>query len=69
MLVPFFGLASAALLLSEQITAVDVLGGALVVGGILLGLTRQTPAVQAPTFASAASTVRASAESPACQGS
>jgi O-acetylserine/cysteine efflux transporter len=69
MLVPFFGLASAALLLGEQITAIDVLGGALVVGGILLGLTRQTPAAQAPTFASAASTVRASAESPACQGS
>jgi len=39
MLVPFFGLASAALFLGERIHAVDVAGGALVVGGILLGLT------------------------------
>ena len=68
MLVPFFGLASAALLLGEQITALDAVGGALVVGGILLGLTRQTSPAQAPTFASAASTVRASDRSPACQG-
>jgi O-acetylserine/cysteine efflux transporter len=40
MLVPFFGIASAALLLGERIHAVDVLGGVLVVGGILLGLAR-----------------------------
>ena len=70
MLVPFFGLASAALLLNEQITAIDALGGALVIGGIVLGLTRVRPARagQAPTFASAASTVRAPEESPAYQG-
>ena len=70
MLVPFFGLASAALLLGEQVTAIDALGGALVIGGILLGLTRARPAraAHAPTFASAASTVRAPEESPACQG-
>jgi O-acetylserine/cysteine efflux transporter len=40
MLVPFFGIASAALLLGERIQAVDVAGGVLVVGGILVGLAR-----------------------------
>jgi O-acetylserine/cysteine efflux transporter len=60
MLVPFFGLASAALLLGEQITLVDALGGALVVGGILLGLTRKPGALQASTSASAALPVRVS---------
>jgi O-acetylserine/cysteine efflux transporter len=40
MLVPFFGLASAAILLGERITAVEVAGGVLVVGGILLGLVK-----------------------------
>ncbi|WP_127501368.1 EamA family transporter [Actinoplanes solisilvae] len=40
MLVPFFGMASAALFLGERIHAVDIAGGVLVVGGILLGLTR-----------------------------
>jgi O-acetylserine/cysteine efflux transporter len=43
MLVPFFGLASAALVLGEQIALAGVLGGALVVGGILLGLRRSLP--------------------------
>jgi O-acetylserine/cysteine efflux transporter len=43
MLVPIFGIASAALLLGERIHPVDVAGGVLVVGGILLGLAR-TPA-------------------------
>ena len=65
MLVPFFGLASAALLLGERVTMLDLLGGALVVGGILLGLK---PAGRAPTFASAALTVRAPDKSPARQG-
>jgi O-acetylserine/cysteine efflux transporter len=40
MLVPFFGVGSAALLLGERIPLADVAGGALVVGGILLGLLR-----------------------------
>jgi O-acetylserine/cysteine efflux transporter len=40
MLVPFFGIASAALALHERIRAVDVAGGVLVVGGILLGLLK-----------------------------
>ncbi|MGX6604896.1 EamA family transporter [Micromonosporaceae bacterium Da 78-11] len=40
MLVPFFGIASAALVLHEQIHPVDLVGGALVVGGILIGLLR-----------------------------
>ncbi|MDR6322594.1 EamA family transporter [Actinoplanes couchii] len=40
MLVPFFGMASAALFLGEPIHTVDVIGGALVVGGVLLGLIR-----------------------------
>jgi O-acetylserine/cysteine efflux transporter len=44
MLVPFFGIGSAALLLGERIHAVDVVGGALVIGGILLGLVRRQSA-------------------------
>jgi O-acetylserine/cysteine efflux transporter len=38
MLVPFFGMASAALALGERIHPIDVAGGVLVIGGILLGL-------------------------------
>jgi len=68
MLVPFFGLASAALLLNEPITPIDTLGGALVIGGILLGLTRKPAAEQASTSPPAPSAVRASDESPAYQG-
>jgi O-acetylserine/cysteine efflux transporter len=49
MLVPFFGVASAALLLGERIEPIDVLGGLLVVGGILLGLTRQSSKRTAPS--------------------
>ncbi|MEU4561438.1 EamA family transporter [Actinoplanes sp. NPDC023936] len=40
MLVPFFGMASAAVFLGEPIHRVDVIGGVLVVGGVLLGLVR-----------------------------
>jgi len=40
MLVPFFGLASAAVFLGERIHAVDIAGGVLVIGGILLGLAK-----------------------------
>ncbi len=47
MLVPIFGIASAALLLGEQIRPVDVAGGVLVVGGILLGLARTSAPVRA----------------------
>ena len=39
MLVPFFGIGSAAIFLGEPIFAVDIIGGVLVIGGILLGLT------------------------------
>jgi O-acetylserine/cysteine efflux transporter len=49
MLVPFFGIASAALLLGERLHAVDVIGGVLVVGGILLGLLRRRPAEPRPS--------------------
>jgi len=49
MLVPFFGVASAALLLGERIQPIDVLGGALVVGGILLGLRRQSSKTTTPS--------------------
>ena len=45
MLVPFFGIASAALVLNEPIHLVDLIGGALVVGGVLLGLVRSRPVV------------------------
>lgn len=37
MLVPFFGMSSAALVLNEALAPTDVLGGVLVIGGILLG--------------------------------
>jgi O-acetylserine/cysteine efflux transporter len=37
MLVPFFGMSSAAVVLHEALAPTDVLGGVLVVGGILLG--------------------------------
>jgi O-acetylserine/cysteine efflux transporter len=42
MLVPFFGLTSAALALGEQVHPVDVLGGVLVVGGVLFGAVRSS---------------------------
>lgn len=45
MLVPFFGIASAALVLDEPIYAVDIAGGVLVISGVLLGLVRSRPAV------------------------
>ncbi|MEV6300928.1 EamA family transporter [Actinoplanes sp. NPDC051861] len=48
MLVPFFGMASAALVLGEPIFAQDVIGGVLVVGGVLLGLVRSRKAVPEP---------------------
>ena len=37
MLVPFFGMSSAAVILHEALAPTDLIGGALVVGGILLG--------------------------------
>jgi O-acetylserine/cysteine efflux transporter len=40
MLVPLFGISSAAVVLGEQIHTTDLIGGALVVGGILIGLAR-----------------------------
>jgi O-acetylserine/cysteine efflux transporter len=43
MLVPFFGIASAALFLSEPVHPIEVAGGVLVVGGVLLGLVRARP--------------------------
>ncbi|WP_155374718.1 EamA family transporter [Catellatospora vulcania] len=39
MLVPFFGMSSAALFLGEPLQAGDVIAGALVIGGVLLGAT------------------------------
>lgn len=43
MLVPVFGLGAGALLLGERVHLVEVLGAVLVVGGVLLGLTRRAP--------------------------
>jgi O-acetylserine/cysteine efflux transporter len=40
MLGPLFGMASAALMLGERIHRTDLIGGALVIGGILIGLAR-----------------------------
>jgi O-acetylserine/cysteine efflux transporter len=51
MLVPFFGMASAALFLGERVHAVDVIGGVLVVGGILMGLKRTGRAPAPPGLA------------------
>ncbi|MEU8655112.1 EamA family transporter [Actinoplanes philippinensis] len=45
MLVPFFGIASAALFLGEPVHLIEVAGGVLVVGGVLLGLVRARPVV------------------------
>jgi O-acetylserine/cysteine efflux transporter len=41
LLVPVFGIGSAALLLGESIHLTDLIGGALVVGGVLLGVIRR----------------------------
>jgi len=40
MLVPFFGMSSAAVFLGERLEPTDILGGLLVIGGILLGALR-----------------------------
>jgi O-acetylserine/cysteine efflux transporter len=40
MLVPFFGIASAAVVLHEPVHATDIIGGLLVVGGVLAGALR-----------------------------
>jgi O-acetylserine/cysteine efflux transporter len=45
MLVPFFGIASSAVFLGEPVHPIEVAGGVLVVGGVLLGLVRARPAV------------------------
>ena len=46
MLVPFFGIASAAIILREPVHATDVIGGVLVVGGVLLGALATRPATR-----------------------
>jgi O-acetylserine/cysteine efflux transporter len=46
MLVPVFGIASAALFLGEPVHGTDVAGAALVVGGVLSGVLRRGPAVR-----------------------
>jgi O-acetylserine/cysteine efflux transporter len=43
MLVPFFGMASGVVFLGERVHATDLVGGALVVGGVLLGAVRRSP--------------------------
>lgn len=54
MLVPVFGIASAALLLGERVHATDVAGGVLVVGGVLLGVLRPAQPVDTPAPAAGA---------------
>jgi O-acetylserine/cysteine efflux transporter len=54
MLVPIFGIAAGTLMLGERVHPVDLVGGALVVGGVLIGLIRYPP------FASGGSRGRAS---------
>jgi O-acetylserine/cysteine efflux transporter len=46
MLVPFFGIASAALILHEPVHTTDIVGGLLVVGGVLLGAVAPRPAAE-----------------------
>jgi O-acetylserine/cysteine efflux transporter len=41
MLVPFFGIASGALVLGEAVHGTDIVGAALVIGGVLLGAIRR----------------------------
>ena len=48
MLVPVFGIASAALFLGEAVHATDVAGGVLVVSGVLLGAMRRDTRATAP---------------------
>ena len=43
MLVPFFGIASAALFLGEPSHGADMIGGVLVIGGVLIGAHRRPP--------------------------
>jgi O-acetylserine/cysteine efflux transporter len=47
MLVPVFGIASAALFLGEAVHVTDLAGGVLVVGGVLLGVVRPVDNVEA----------------------
>ena len=55
MLVPFFGIASAALVLGEPVHVTDVIGGALVVGGVLAGALAVPSGSRASRAGSAAS--------------
>jgi O-acetylserine/cysteine efflux transporter len=48
MLVPVFGIASAALLLGEPVHATDLAGGVLVIGGVALGVVRGAVRVETP---------------------
>jgi len=48
MLVPFFGVASGALVLGEAVHGTDIAGAALVIGGVMLGAIRRgSPAATA----------------------
>jgi O-acetylserine/cysteine efflux transporter len=51
MLAPVFAVASGALMLSQPVRLTDVVGGAVVLAGIALGLTRRRPPVSAPPAA------------------
>jgi O-acetylserine/cysteine efflux transporter len=48
MLVPIFGIASAAPLLGETVHLTDVAGGVLVVGGVLIGVLGRARPVDTP---------------------
>lgn len=57
MLVPFFGMGSAALVLAEPLRSLDLVAGALVVGGVLLSASgTRAPATIAPAGAAAGPT-------------
>jgi O-acetylserine/cysteine efflux transporter len=46
MLVPFFGIASGAVFLGEAVHSTDVVGAALVIGGVLMGAVRRRTVVE-----------------------
>jgi O-acetylserine/cysteine efflux transporter len=50
MLVPFFGIASGALVLGEAVHRTDIAGAALVVGGVMLGAIRRREPASGPVL-------------------
>jgi O-acetylserine/cysteine efflux transporter len=56
MLVPFFGIASAAIVLREPIHGTDIIGAVLVIGGVLTGALAARSPARSPQPADSAAT-------------